>query len=81
MEPSDVPALKKPVATERSLAGNQTAIVFMPAGMAEASATPSRPRKKASDSQPVAKPCRQFATDQTTTNSMKPSFRPRKSTT
>src|ERR1035437_3693879 len=47
MEPTEAPMLYTPPATPRSLAGNQSAVAFMPAGLAEPSVNPSSPRSQA----------------------------------
>ena len=47
IDPTDAPILKNPPAKARSLAGNHTDVAFMPAGLAEPSARPSRARNPA----------------------------------
>ena len=74
-----MPALKNPMATERSRAGNHSLTAFTPAGIAADSLNPRSPRKKARDSQPPAKPWAMLASDQATAKSAKASFRPRES--
>src|SRR6516162_10577056 len=79
--PSDVPALKKPTATERSLAGNHSEIALIPAGIAAASVNPSNPRKAAREPQPPAKACNTLDKDQAIANNVNPDLMPRKSST
>jgi hypothetical protein len=69
--PSEVPALKYPIPTERSLRGNHSATAFTPAGMADAWVMPRNPRNTASDGQPPAQACRPPVIDQITTKSVK----------
>lgn len=52
----------------RSLAGNHSDTAFIPAGLAEPSASPSKPRSMASVCQLVAKPCSMQMIDQATAN-------------
>jgi hypothetical protein len=72
--------LNHPTATERSRAGNHSAIALMPEGTAAASASPSSPRNAASPSQPVADACSMLATDHAMPNSAKPERSPMWST-
>ena len=51
MEPADAPMLKRPPARPRSLAGNHSAVAFIPAGLALPSAKPSSPRSTANAGQ------------------------------
>src|SRR3954470_13389182 len=51
LAPTELPVLNQPVATERSLGGNQRVEVLTPDGMAAASLPPSRPRNRAIDCQ------------------------------
>jgi hypothetical protein len=65
-----------PPAIPRSRAGNQIDTAFMPAGLAEPSAIPSKPRRKASICQLVARPCAMEISDHSVANMAKPNFRP-----
>src|SRR6516165_1356965 len=57
IEPADAPMLKGPPASPRSLAGNHSAVAFIPAGLAQPSANPSNPRRPAKACQVCAGPC------------------------
>src|SRR5689334_25105047 len=61
MAPTELPVLNQPVATERSLAGNQRVEVLTPDGIAAASLMPSRPRNRAMVCQPPANACKAAA--------------------
>jgi hypothetical protein len=63
--PSDVPALNQPIATERSLAGNQRVATLTPVGIAADSLTPSSPRKSDNCCQLPAVACNVAAIPQT----------------
>jgi len=56
-------------ASPRSLAGNHSAVAFIPAGFAEPSASPKSPRKTASVCQLCANPCIMLMSDHATANS------------
>src|SRR5690242_21364461 len=64
MEPTDAPMLYTPPARPRSFAGNHSAVAFMPAGLADPSANPRRPRSHANACQLPASACAMFTTDQ-----------------
>ncbi|HET6411219.1 MAG TPA: hypothetical protein VFG53_04105 [Anaeromyxobacter sp.] len=57
------PMLMMPMATVRSFGGNHWETVLAAAGKFSASPTPSTPRKKASERQPLARAVRAWATD------------------
>jgi transketolase len=65
----------------RSFAGNHSAVAFMPAGLAEPSLNPRRPRSQANACQEWANPCAMFTSDHATANMAKPSLRPSTSRT
>ncbi len=81
IEPKDAPILKMPPASPRSLAGNHSDTAFMPAGLADPSASPSRPRSAAKPCQLVAMPCAMQMTDQAAAKIAKPYFKPITSST
>lgn len=75
------PMLKMPPAIPRSFAGNHSAVAFIPAGLADPSANPRRPRSQANACQEWANPCAMFTSDHATANMAKPSLRPSTSRT
>src|SRR3954453_10099482 len=81
MAPTELPVLNQPVATERSLGGNQRVEVLTPDGMAAASLTPSKPRKKAIDCQLPENAWSAAAVPQSSAAMAYPSLRPMKSVT
>jgi hypothetical protein len=81
MEPTDAPMLKRPPARPRSLAGNHSAVAFIPAGLAQPSAKPSSPRRAANADQVYARLCAMLTNDQATANIAPPAFSPTTSRT
>src|SRR3954471_15377039 len=81
MAPTELPVLNQPVATERSLGGNQRVEVLTPDGMAAASLTPSRPRNRAIDCQLPENACNAAAVPQSRAARGDPSLRPMKAVT
>ncbi len=81
IEPNEAPILNTPPARPRSLAGNHSDTAFIPAGLAEPSAKPSRPRSTARVCQLVAMPCAMQISDQAVAKIAKPYLRPITSST
>ena len=73
--------LKTPPASPRSCAGNHSEVAFIPAGLADPSASPSSPRSQKSAVQLPASPCAMLMNDQAMAKIAKPSFRPITSST
>ena len=73
--------LKTPPASPRSRAGNHSAVAFIPAGLADPSASPSSPRSPAKACQLPARPWAMLMSDQEKAKSAKPSFSPITSST
>ena len=57
-------------------AGNHSAVAFIPAGLAQPSAKPSRVRRPARARQLWARPCAMLMSDQAVANSANPIFNP-----
>ena len=81
IDPNDAPMLKTPPARPRSCAGNHSDVAFIPAGLAEPSASPSRPRSQKSAGQLPASPCAMLMNDHAIAKIAKPSLRPITSST
>ena len=81
MEPTEAPMLYTPPARPRSLAGNQSAVAFMPAGLAEPSAKPRSPRSQANACQLPASECAIFTSDHEIAKIANPILRPSTSST
>src|SRR5512142_1492755 len=81
IDPTEAPILYKPPASPRSFAGNHSAVAFIPAGLAEPSAKPSRPRSQAKACQLPASECAILTIDHAMANIAKPTFNPSTSIT
>ncbi len=78
--PPGVPAANRPVATDRSAAGNHSDTPRIAPGTTPASPRPSRKRQTASPAKPVTSPCRSAAADQNTAQAASATRVPRRST-
>jgi hypothetical protein len=81
IDPTEAPMLKMPPASPRSFAGNHSDVAFMPAGLADPSASPSSPRNPANACQECARPCAMLMSDQETAKIANPMRRPSTSST
>src|SRR5215216_2126942 len=79
MAPTELPVLNQPVATERSLGGNQLVAILTPDGIAAASPMPSMARKPAMACQLPAKAWSMQAVPQVRAKRKYPSLSPMKS--
>ncbi|CNT84783.1 Uncharacterised protein [Salmonella enterica subsp. enterica serovar Bovismorbificans] len=74
--PIEVPILNRPPAIPRSFVGNHSALALIPAGIADASVSPIRPRRNARLIQPPASACAMLISDHNKAKIKKPIFSP-----